>query len=346
MKTYLTRIQFPGLVLMLLLSLLNTHTSYAQKLIARQGGGTPTFHTSLDEAITQAVDGDTLYIPGGYFDISMPINKTLHFVGEGHNPKSSSINGVTFINGTFTIEQEASRSSFQGLYVTPIIGLGDGVKFIFFERCNLEYLTYFNNNFKESITCNEVIFRSNIYANMTGSQFNSCIFQGYIRSHIRNCEFRNCIFLTENYPWSPTWAGIPDSKMDYSRIENCIFISVNGITYTNNSIFNNNIFVCDQTFDGTNLIGSNNIVGQIPESIFVNQSGNAFLYEHDYHLKATSPGKNAGTDGKDIGIYGGLSPWKDSCFPFNPHVIFKNVAGYTNADGTLNVNIKVEAQQN
>lgn len=343
------KLNFRGLLCLLILSNGFISQVYAQKLIARQGGGSPSFHTSLDEAITQANNGDTLYIPGGYFEVTVPISKELHLIGEGHNPKYSMANGVTYINGTFTIQQEASKSSFHGLNISPYVTLGEGTKNLLFERCNMAAFNYTVGGFKEYITCNEVIFRNQLTIDLKYSQFNSCIFNSSFRNSYRNCTFRNNLFLVSGYICDEVWdywGNLIRGYIDFSLFENNIFYASNGIRLIGNTVFNNNIFIYEQTFDGTNLIGSNNIVGQIPESIFVNHTGNQFLYESDFHLKATSPGKNAGTDGKDIGIYGGSSPWKESCFPFNPHVIFKNVTGSTSADGTLNVNIKVEAQQN
>jgi len=97
-------------------------------------------------------------------------------------------------------------------------------------------------------------------------------------------------------------------------------------------------------YQSTGSIGINNIVNQTQSTIFVNQSGNSFSYDDDYHLQSTCPGKNAGRDGTDIGIYGGASPWKEGSIPFNPHIQTLNISPVTNSSGNLNVNIQVEAQ--
>ena len=70
------------------------------------------------------------------------------------------------------------------------------------------------------------------------------------------------------------------------------------------------------------------------------------VFHNNYRLKSTSLGHNAGTDGTDIGIYGGVFPWKDGSMPSNPHIISKTIPGTTDASGNLNVNIKVEAEKN
>ncbi|MDR0506901.1 MAG: hypothetical protein LBH32_08835, partial [Dysgonamonadaceae bacterium] len=81
----------------------------------------------------------------------------------------------------------------------------------------------------------------------------------------------------------------------------------------------------------------------------INQSyANTFVNgdSYDYHLQPTSAGKNAGTDGTDVGIYGTAFPFKESKLPSIPHFTVKNISTETNAEGKLPVYIKIEAQDN
>jgi hypothetical protein len=58
--------------------------------------------------------------------------------------------------------------------------------------------------------------------------------------------------------------------------------------------------------------GANNIIGIDPKFEGWNASTGLYsinVWEKDFRLKSDSPGKNAGDDGKDIGIYGGAYPW-------------------------------------
>ncbi|MFZ1289230.1 MAG: hypothetical protein WAR79_04040, partial [Melioribacteraceae bacterium] len=163
--------------------------------------------------------------------------------------------------------------------------------------------------------------------------------------HFSNCLFKNNIFLfqyqcDQNYCYYPIYSPI-------STFENNIFISSSGATNgTSTSIYNNNLFVENWTPSACGCLGSNNINNQSQASIFVNQSGNIFNYSQDYHLQVSCPGKNAGTDGTDVGIYGGMSPWKDGSLSQNPHIQFKQIAGATDQNGNLKINIKVKAQNN
>ncbi|MBL4585431.1 MAG: hypothetical protein JKX84_00010, partial [Flavobacteriales bacterium] len=58
-----------------------------------------------------------------------------------------------------------------------------------------------------------------------------------------------------------------------------------------------------------------------------------------------SPGAGAGTDGTDVGIYGGSYPYKHGAVPFNPHVQINQIDNQTNGQGELPVNIRVAAQE-
>lgn len=85
-------------------------------------------------------------------------------------------------------------------------------------------------------------------------------------------------------------------------------------------------------------------MGQAFTNTFVSATTTAYYEELDYSIKTTSPAKNGGDDGTDIGIYGGTTPWKNGAIPSNPRIFFKNIANTTDVNGNLPVQIKVSAQ--
>ena len=102
-----------------LLSVLITRlsiSSNAQNLITVQNGSSVSFYTTIPAAVTGANNGDTIYIPGGTWDIgSLTINKELHIIGVGHNPDSAQASSITYIsNGVIFLQDGASNGSFQG----------------------------------------------------------------------------------------------------------------------------------------------------------------------------------------------------------------------------------------
>lgn len=130
-------------------------------------------------------------------------------------------------------------------------------------------------------------------------------------------------------------------------IRNNIFFDSNpdcSYNVCRDNYYQNNIFASSPSFN--NSSGHNNIGNINPNALFTSFSGNSYSPTDNYHLQPNSIGINAGTDGTDIGIYGGPFPWKEGAVPSNPHVQFININGNTNPNGTLPVNINVNAQDN
>jgi len=287
--------------------------------------------------------------------VSKEITKQLHLIGAGHHPDSSLATNPTYINSYIELREGSDGSSFTGICfpgTSAGISFGNGTfcaKNIAVRRCYIYSLRF---SVSYSWSCGSIdnvlienIFLSNLYAigGHHNQISNNILFMLDGFGNYNN--IRNNIFLSTS---GNVIAQGPD--ISNSWFENNIFLaSTNVFSYHSttfkNNVFNNNLFVQNISFPvNSSTIGSNNIVNQPQSSIFVNQSGNAFNYAHDYHLQPTCPGKNAGRDGTDIGIYGGVSPWKDGSIPFNPHFQSITVAPTTDSTGNLNVNIKVEAQ--
>jgi len=316
----------------------------SQNLIAVQNGGAPAFYTVLDSAIFHAQNGDTVYIPGGTFSLSVPVTKRLHIIGAGHYMDSTLATGRTKINGNLSLVNEACYGAFIGAYLNGYI-LSEGglaISNYLVQRCSLFAVrlegSCTNWSFIENIIHSNIIlnaFASNCY-------FSNNIIGGYTRNDWNGFTlsvFKNNIFLFQS------GNGYYPIKASNSTFENNIFISTAyPLSSVNNSSINNNLFVDYQPFYGSQENwGSDNIVNQPQSTIFVNQTGNTFNYSHDYHLQPTSPGKNAGKDGTDIGIYGGAFPWKAGSVPVNPHIQYESVSGVGD-DGNIHVVVKVAAQ--
>jgi len=88
--------------------------------------------------------------------------------------------------------------------------------------------------------------------------------------------------------------------------------------------------------------GNNNYSSSQADTLFVNSpNASSFDYQYNYHLKPNSPYLSAGSDGTEIGIYGGNSPYREGAVPSNPHIYFKQVSTQTNSNGQLPVQFKV-----
>lgn len=313
--------------------------SIAQGLISVQNGGQPKFFQQVDDAITNSANGDTIYIPGGSWYIAVPINKRLHIIGVGHHPDSTKVTFPTTLIGQIYLATGANNGSLVGIYFKGGIDGREGdVSSMTIERCRIsDGLSVSSTNRNFSFV--ENIINGTIYDSGAGatnfSFFNNifwCSFYSNGNTPFINSTFKNNIF------YSPP-------RIQYSLFENNVFLNGGVPNNDANSTLKNNLFANGANFPtNTTNVYSKNIVGQEQTDIFMKSDG-ATIYENDYHLQSTCPGKNAGTDGTDVGIYGGIYPWKEGSIPANPHFQSLKVGPTTDASGNLNVKIKVAAQE-
>jgi hypothetical protein len=312
----------------------------AQNLIAVQNGGSPTFYTDLDVAITNAQDGDTLYIPGSSYK-SITINKRLHLVGVGHHPDSTSATSRSIIESV-SLSIGASNGSLTGLFVTQSITSIDSFIGYTISRCYLlSIISSPNINDNFTIIENIITGTINFNENSAGHLVSNNIIRGGNESRIYGSVIKNNLFLYTN--------AFNDALFSQnSLIENNFFADSKSRFYI--CVTNNNVNDGYNGVDGNENQGSGNFLNAgLLETMFINYDPAVHsyqsLYYADFHLPVDSPYKNAGRDGTDIGIYGGAFPWKEGSIPFNPHFQVFQISPKTAANGNLNVNIKVKAQE-
>jgi hypothetical protein len=343
--------------ILLLILLLSPFVLFAQQKVALQSNGVTSFFAGaspFSDAYNAAVDGDTIYLPGGTFS-TPTINKRIVVYGIGHHPDSSAVMGETIITGSINLNSESAKSHFEGLKLNGgfnYYGIADS---IVVKRCYLTSISFGNyasvgtqiienvivgsingGTSVNTVIANNIIKKtgSNVISNFanqawihnniivgTGSYANYASY--YIFSGIIDCLFDNNIILNEG------------SGSSYS-INNVISPSLSNNTFKNN-IFNANPSVSLNIWE-------NNSFGISSDTIFINYTGLVFDYAEDFHL--LNPTVYVGTTGNEIGIYGGYTPAKAGMNPANPHFQLKNIAIETDENGELNIQIQVEAQDN
>ena len=344
-----------SLLSLIVLLIVSSYSLKAQNLIAVQSSGNTSFYTSLDDAIANAINGDNIYVPGGSFTINNPISKEVHIVGAGANPDSTIATGFTLILSNIILVNGSSNSSIEGLYLNNYnIYFGtnpQNISGVIISRCNVGSITFICDNtqaryqniiIKESII-NNAINTNQCYGNYCiYNDIQNCVVSNNIIYYIQqlnlNCQIKNNIILSST---TLNGCNIFNNIIYYSGA-NC---NINNCTFRNNLILDGAIVNVYGQSGQTNMF-LNNIDNQQSNSntTFINAHYGQFGYTYDYHLQSSCPGKNAGTDGTDVGIYGGQYPWKDGSIPVNPHIINSTIGGVTNTNGALPVNIKVSAQ--
>ena len=296
----------------LCVAMLWTVTLMAQQIAVVSGGNTSIYST-LKDAIEAAPAGSVIYLPGGGFPISddVKITKKLNIIGIGYWVKGDNVDGYTSILGNLFFNEGSDGSSVMGVYMTGNIYIGNDGKKVdnVLVRYNWINAVDVNNN-----AC-------------MGTVVNQNYLRGTSNFHGAPGEFTN---NRANVVHDLDNGNIEYNILD--RIQNCNNTSINGNVLSNYSgnddcqVWNN---ICFWVW------GEDCIVTGNWNEIFVNNSG--IDPKSDFHFKGDWAQYNG-----HVGIYGG-SGFSSSTLPPVPYIVAKQIPEQTDANGKLNIKIRVRA---
>ena len=253
---------------------------------------------------------------------------------------------ITTIQGKINFESGSSGSVMSGVNSLADVSVASKVNNILIKNIS----TSGNVNFgSENFGCviSGSIIKQIIYSKKSPTSVYNCIVGNIIGVNggvISNCILVPSILVFPHPPRTPYrnyFVAIDKYDHVSNTSSNCIITNTIGLDIDRYAMNDNNQYA-------SNMLGSNYQQVAYPAGgladLFVKyDSNNPFdLTQNDYRLKDGAPGKNAGLDGKDIGIYGGEG-FDDAGGSLIPRVVFKEIAPTTNADGKLSVKIKVTA---
>lgn len=271
--------------------------------------GNPGQYTTPQSAHDAAYSGDTIMMQGsstGYGNLT--ITKKITLIGPGYNPiQRENTNPATL---SYIYLSNGSSNS-------KIIGIT--TSYIYFSSISLAVsgIQILRNNVTGSISFsgapNALVSNIEIYNNVlsyvdgfTSQCANWNIKNNIITSYISNFQVSTVTIANNLFINS---SGIGLNNLSNVVISNNIFYG-NTPYYSNVTLcsFNNNLtYNCtNPTLPyGTN-VGSGNKISTDP--MFLSVPSPAVTYTYNYRLNGSSPAKNAGTDGTDIGLTGGTYP--------------------------------------
>lgn len=312
----------------------------AQKLTALHHAGAATFYATPQEAYNAAVNGDTMYIPGGNF-APLFVSKSLTIIGAGHHPDSTAATGRTVLN-YLDLNPGADNSYITGIYFSQRVAASGAIAGVTISRCYLNQGIAISSN----TLCTNWIITENWIGNYSGGY---SLYYSNITSSVANCYLSNNVIQNSvnNLPASVISNNIFLGGFfiaNSSTIKNNIFSS-NVEGYVSNSEWLNNMNAgVNGGPSGTGNTGSGNYLLNLAySSLFAHFTDPNALYPNDLHVVNSG---YTGADGQPVGIYGGAFPWKEGSLPFNPHIRAKSIGATTNPDGTLHINVTVKAQGN
>lgn len=347
--------------LTLLLIAIGSTSAFSQSVITRISGGETYFYYStlnsasfIQNVITDAEHGDTIILPGGLFNINstnLVINKQLVFFGAGIHLDSTAVTGRTILetkNGyKVLLSFGANQVEFHGISFTEgSIMATDQVNGLTFVRCDIYILRLHSfgtfNGLVSNLLIQECVI--NAYVEIDGAD--NVLITNSVVKHMSYAQsgvtVQNCLLL--DYDQNTTTSN---SSVIY---RNNIFTRNIAGTYNiiENSTFQNNLWILKP---GASLmlpggLSTNKVTTNI-NNVFVSPpSYTDFDFRGNYDLKTGTEYTTMGTDGREVGIYGGLNPLKDGFHPLNPHWQQLDIPNGTSGGVMNNVVIKASAQNN
>lgn len=338
---------------LLLILFFTANSVFAQQKAALHHNGTTQIFGGLTpfiDAYNTSVSGDTIYLAGGSFSApsNQIIDKSLVIIGAGFHPDSTVSTEATKIDGIIQLYDNADGLYLEGIHFTSSVvkNFSKKVDNIIIKRCFINGNLDLDINGTASQSSDNIAIIESV---ILGTTDMSKVTNGLLSNSIFTGQVFNCASMT---------------------IQNNIFLYNSGNTtgYTlksDNSTIKNNLF-CNsvhRVIDGSSNISKNNVFATMPSlgasptdinnnkaidlsTVFVNQTGYAFDFAHNYHLLALAASTYLGEDNTQVGIYGGMFPFKEGAVPQNPHISLKNIANQTDNTGNLQIQFQVRAQNN
>ncbi len=333
--------------------------SWGQAQFVVQNGSKTEVYNNINTAITNAVAGDTLYLPGGGFTITnATIDKTLHWVGHGHYPSETGATMQTRITTALNFTGNCDNSTFEGIYFTSTLTFGSAED----EATNIEI--------KRCRILNTLNMRvSNVGNPDLNFHISECVTGFLYANNGSNCLIEKSLifgpvhYFVQSFFSHNTINASNSNRIIYgcsnSLFNDNVFGYEWGLYNSASNTFNNNIFRSGLPYpptDGNGNGGNNNIYNVGLENIYTDISHSAnvyiFSYENDYHLNVSATGTaeldgstvsiiGTASDGTNAGVYGTTTPYKT--IPYYPHINSANIATEAVND-QLGVNINAEAQ--
>lgn len=292
---------------------------------------------ALKEAYNAAANGDVISLSAGTFNaISIEKNITIRGAGMEQDPQTGAL--PTTIAGNFSIltaniaDEQYDTVTLESIRTTDDIITYTNCMNLKIIKCSL-YRIEGTRSFNDSSTNPYTILilnskiREQLYTQGSVNCYNSII------KYITGLKY-------ENYHTSLTnCACMLSSDVYRATINNCILFIPSSTYFHSSSALYNNVFTGSNASNlGSTSLTQNN---HICDSSIFKESTTGMTATATFELTDEAAATYLGTDGTQVGIYGGSLPYDPT--PNNPRITKFNVAPRTTADGKLSVDLSVSA---
>lgn len=286
---------------------------------------------ALREAHAAATDGDVITLSSGTFN-SVNITKAITLRGAGMEVDSLRGTLPTIISGDFDFcvsDTLLHRVTVEGIYSNNTAYVRGTLKNAMILKSRFNRWSSVNYGVMKDVSFIHCKIMGNLYA-YRGSSFScvGCCLSGN-NSSSNSVECTNCIFMGSLSNWCD------------GTLVNCI---MNGSSTS--YIPGTKTYNCVAYGGATNFFrkvpNSTNKVVADASALFKTYTGTADD-NTNFELTESAAATYLGTDGTQVGIYGGSLPFDAT--PTNPQITKCNVAAKSTADGKLSVDITVNAAE-
>lgn len=329
------------LFLSFVVAMMGATTTFAQSslLATLSSNGIITTYYGADalrNAHADASDGDIITLSSGTFT-SIELTKGITLRGAGMEVDATTGSEPTIISGTFYIkmpEETTAKLTIEGIYFNETVNVTQKLTGATILKCRLR--NWSSSSLVENLTMIHCKVANQLSLNKSGSTLsclNCIIWEPYYYNGGVYGEFTNCIVRKRTF----------GSYFGNATMKNCVLLCGNASLSSSNTVFNCVAVNADSfTIFSTSTNSSNTVVNNYA-SVFKTCTDSEYSDSENFELTDNAISEYKGTDGTQVGIYGGNMPFNP--VPSNPRITKCDVASKSTADGKLSVDITVEGAE-
>lgn len=337
-KNYQTEMKTNFLLSILAIMLFGTKAMAQSSLLAtlNHEGTISTFYgaTALQKAHAAAENGDVITLSSGTF-LSVDITKAVTLRGAGMVLDAATQTEPTVLANDFKItiaDDVTGRLTIEGVYSNQRVSI-EKLKNAMFLKDRINVINIPSTGYGKDLTFIHCRITEQYSGNNNSN--NSATFQNCIVSYITgyNYIFHNSIIRG--------YEGGSIILCFNSEYKNCIITGGLNSDASSTSTYYNNLFIGAEARRLKDIPNSTNVIVNREDD----KIKNLLAYSDDNDYKLTDEAKTImkGSDGTEVGLYGGSLPYDPT--PTNPQISKFNVAAKTTADGKLSVDIEVKSAE-
>lgn len=311
---------------------------------------------ALKTAVDAAENGDVITLSSGQFN-AVNITKNITLRGAGMSISTDSINPheMTIITGAFSInvaDTLSGRINMEGLYSGSDVTYNGTLRNAQFLKCRFQSFLAGNNAVMTNTSFIHCRFFNGITLNANSNAvfINSIVCSPVSNQASSTVEFDNCFVKYDAWSY---FSNVRLNAYTYNVVnayyKNCIIQNAgqsNQISSSCTAINCVGLGYSDIFKSMTAKNSTNKFVNTISSVFKTYNTTNGDTYINDswsFELTETAAQTYLGTDGTQVGIYGGNLPYSED--PTIPQITKCNVASKSTADGKLSVDIEVKAAE-